>query len=130
MAIRAEARFGLVPHFDVATLDGRRVRYQDIWQRRNLVLVVLPSDQRDSVNRYVQPFTSRLQEFEEGETAVVVTTDPVPGLAPPRVVVADRWGEILHIVTAPGGQVSELPGVDDVLSWVWFTRIQCPECPP
>jgi hypothetical protein len=41
----------LVPHFDVETVDGRRARYADVWQRRNLLLVTLggaPSSQADA----------------------------------------------------------------------------------
>jgi hypothetical protein len=41
MATRSEARLGYVPHFEVTTVDGQHVRYDDIWQRRNLVLVVV-----------------------------------------------------------------------------------------
>jgi len=51
-------------------------------------------------------------------------------MAPPRVVIADRWGEIVHIASPPHGQASQLPNVDEVLSWIRFVRIQCPECPP
>jgi hypothetical protein len=35
MATRTETRLGYVPHFDVTTVDGEGVRYQDLWQRRN-----------------------------------------------------------------------------------------------
>jgi hypothetical protein len=48
MATRTEARLGYVPHFDVTTVDGRRVRYQEIWQRRNLVLLVVNPREREA----------------------------------------------------------------------------------
>jgi hypothetical protein len=69
-------------------------------------------------------------EFEESETTVVVTTDSVPGLSAPRVLNADRWGEILYIEAPAADDLSRLPSVDELLSWVRFARIQCPECPP
>lgn len=46
------------------------------------------------------------------------------------VVVADRWGEILHIASQSAADLSRLPSVDELLSWVQFARMQCPECPP
>ena len=130
MATRSEARLGYVPHFDVTTLDGQRVRYEEIWQRRNLVLLVASPRERKAAARYASQLDSRRREFEDAETTIVMTTDAVPGFAPPRVVIADRWGEILHIGSSPSGEVSQLPNVDEVLSWVQFARIQCPECPP
>jgi hypothetical protein len=130
MAMRSEARLGYVPHFDVMTLDGRHVRYDDIWQRRNLVLVLVSPQNRDDGARYASQLQAHRDEFEREETTVVVTTDPVPKLNAPAALVADRWGEILYLETAPGGQMSRFPDVDELLSWVHFAEIQCPECPP
>lgn len=48
MAIRIEAPLGYIPHFDVTTVDGTRVRYDEIWQHRNLVLVLADAPQRDA----------------------------------------------------------------------------------
>ena len=128
--MRREARLGYVPHFDVTTLDGRHVQYDDIWQRRNLVLVLVTPQERDAGARYASQLEARRAEFEREETTVVVTTDAVPQLAAPAALVADRWGEILYLETASGGQTWHLPDVDELLSWVHFAEIQCPECPP
>ena len=130
MAARTETRFGYVPHFEVTTIDEDRVLYREIWQRRNLVLVLVAPDQRGAAERYAQQLTDRQHEFEDAETSIVVTADSLPGLPPPRVVIADRWGEILHIASAPGGDVSQLLSVEEALTWVRFAQIQCPECPP
>ena len=128
--MRSEARLGYVPHFDVMTLDGRRVQYDDIWQRRNLVLVLVSPQERDDGARYAAQLQARRDEFEREETTVVVTTDPVPKLEAPSALVADRWGEILHLETGSSGQTSCFADVDELLSWVHFAEIQCPECPP
>lgn len=130
MATRTEARLGYVPHFDVTTLDGQRVRYEEIWQRRNLVLVMINRHERQAAALYASQLKTHQSEFEEAETTVIVTADAVPGLSAPRVVIADRWGEILHIEAPVTGDMSQLPNVDEVLSWAQFARIQCPECPP
>jgi hypothetical protein len=69
-------------------------------------------------------------EFEQADTSVVVTSDGVRGFVAPGVVIADRWGEILHAASPPGGDLTQLPTVSELLSWVRFAQIQCPECPP
>jgi hypothetical protein len=130
MATRSEARLGYVPHFEVTTVDGLRVRYDDIWQRRNLVLVLVNPQAREAGARYASQLEARRAEFARVETAVVVTADAVPKLAAPAALVADRWGEILHLETGSSGESSRFPDIDELLSWVHFAEIQCPECPP
>jgi hypothetical protein len=130
MAMRSEARPGYVPHFDVTTLDGRRVQYDDIWQRRNLVLVLISPQEREDGARYASQLQARRDEFEREETTVVVTSDAVPKLPSPAALVADRWGEILYLESASGGESPRFPDVNELLSWVHFAEIQCPECPP
>jgi choline dehydrogenase-like flavoprotein len=130
MAIRSEARLGYMPHFDVTTLDGQHVQYDDIWQRRNLVLVLVSPQERDAGAWYALQLQARRDEFEREETTVVVTTDGVPKLPTPAALVADRWGEILYLETASSGQTFRVPDVNELLSWVHFIEIQCPECPP
>jgi hypothetical protein len=127
-----EARLGFVPHFDVTTVDGHHVRYDDVWQRRNLVLVLISPQEREDGARYASQLQARRDEFEREETTVVVTSDAVPKLPTPAALVADRWGEILYLQTASGDRTSRLPDVDvdELLSWVHFAEIQCPECPP
>ena len=127
MAKQSDARLGFVPHFEVTTIDGRRVRYDDIWQRRNLLFVLLSPQERENSVRYASQLEARRAEFEQEETTIVVTTDAVPKLAAPVVLVADRWGEILYLES---GQAYRPPDVDELLSWVHFAEIQCPECPP
>jgi hypothetical protein len=61
MASRSEARLGYVPHFDVMTIDGRRVRYDDIWQRRNLVLVLLTPQEREAEHAGLSRAVARLE---------------------------------------------------------------------
>jgi hypothetical protein len=130
MASRSEARLGYVPHFDVTTIAGQHVRYDDIWQRRNLVLVLVTAQDREAGARYTSQLDARQADFEREESTVVVTTEAVPKLSAPTALVADRWGEIVFLETASSGQTFRWPDVDELLSWVHFIEIQCPECPP
>lgn len=43
-----------------------------------------------------------------------------------RVAVADEWGEI-YFATDPG-PAHEFPAPEEVVEWVRFIAIQCPEC--
>jgi hypothetical protein len=129
MAPTREARLGYVPHFDLRSVDGRRLHYDEVWQRRNLVLVVFTANECETAAQYASRLQARAEEFRQEEATVVVTVDVVPTLSAPTVVVADRWGEILFH-DSPSDPMWRMPDVDELLSWVHFAQIQCPECPP
>jgi hypothetical protein len=129
MAPIREPRLGYVPHFDVSAVDGRRLHYDEVWHRRNLVLVVFRPNEREAAAQYASRLQARAEEFRLEESTVVVTVDVVPSLSAPIVVVADRWGEILFL-DSPADPTWRAPDVDELLSWVHFAQIQCPECPP
>ncbi|MNC86498.1 hypothetical protein D3C83_21660 [compost metagenome] len=113
-----------VPHFVVSTIEGGTLRYADLWQRRNLVLVKLPAG--GPHGDYVSGLTAVAAEFRAHDTACVMTTDRIPGLPSAGVVVADRWGEIVHVATAP--RAAGLPAARELLEWVEFLEHRCPEC--
>lgn len=119
-----------MPHFDVTTIDGTRVRYAELWQRRRLLLVTAARGDRVGMEPYRLEWLSRQAELEECETVMVVTVDEVAGIPPGTVLIADRWGEVFCRETAPDGDVTRLPSVDEVMSWIRFAAMQCPECPP
>jgi hypothetical protein len=48
----------LIPRFDAATVDGREVPYEQVWQHRNVVLFVVSAD----VNAAASPYLSALKE--------------------------------------------------------------------
>jgi hypothetical protein len=79
------------------------------------VLVTLPSQ-----------LISHMPEFSQHDTACVITRDHVPEIPSPGVVVADRWGEIVHI--AAGADVDGLPLPRELLEWTGYVQHQCPEC--
>jgi hypothetical protein len=113
-----------VPHFDVRTVGGDVFGYGTIWQRRNLVLIVLPGSDAD--DGYIAALAARAAEFRDRETACVITLDAVAGLPAPAILVADRWGEVVHVATA--SDVSGLPTVQELLEWVDYVAQRCPEC--
>lgn len=42
------------------------------------------------------------------------------------VVITDQWGEVYFVATAGAGH--DLPTREEVVAWVRFLAIQCPEC--
>lgn len=114
-----------LPSFEVETLTGARVRYDTLWQRRNLLLVLLDRDDPGSAS-YAAAFDPLASALEEYDATPVVTFDRVPGLPTPGVVVADRWGEIYQVAGAP--DATALPAPDEVLEALRYVAHECPEC--
>jgi hypothetical protein len=115
-----------IPHFTVTTTLGATFSYTSIWQRRNLVLITAGGVDPDVVRRYAVELTHRAAEFDGYETECVVTRDHVHGIPERATVIADRWGEIVHI-----GVRSDrvgLPTPHELLDWVAYLQIRCPEC--
>jgi hypothetical protein len=118
-----------VPHFDVATVDGRRVRYAEgIWQRRNLVLVLLPEVESPDARRYLAALRTAASDLAGLKATLVVTSEAVGNLQPPAALVADEWGEIAH-VEAPGDRrISSLSSPAALVARVDYLSVRCPEC--
>ena len=116
----------LVPHFTVTTFSGESFDYSDIWQRKNLVLVLLPHTESAASTKFVDQLTAQMSELTGDDSACVITRDSISGVPSPGIVVADRWGEIHHVVD--GKTVGDLPGPEDVIEWLRFVQHQCPEC--
>jgi len=119
-------RGDLVPHFSLRTLEGLTVRYSTIWQRRNLVLITLPISDSETSRAYLSRLASENPALGGHETDYVITRDIVAGTPCPGVVVADRWGEIVHVVA--GSDVADLPPPAELFEWVTYLQSQCPEC--
>jgi hypothetical protein len=118
-----------VPHFVVATLDGARVRYADaIWQRRNLLLVLLPDATSPPARRYLEELRAARPDLEGLRTALVLAAEPVGDLRPPAALVADEWGEVVHLEAPEDGRVTSLSAPGELVSWVRYLSSRCPEC--
>lgn len=112
-----------VPHFDVRQIDGKGTSYSDVWQHRNLVLVVTGDDESAPVAETVAGLRARASQIVQLDTVTVVTADDVPGVSRPGIVIADRWGEIAHV--ADRAAWLDATGV---IEWLEFLQHKCPEC--
>jgi len=115
----------LLPHFSVTDLAGQRVDYASIWQRKNLVLVML-SDAGRSSHAYAEQLMAQARGSKQGDIAWLVTGDHIAGLPSPVAIVADRWGELMLVAVRL--QRSQLPAPEELVEWVDFVRHRCPEC--
>jgi hypothetical protein len=118
-------RGDLLPHFTVIDLYGRRIDYSSIWQRKNLVMVML-CDAGPSSRSYAEQLLARGRDSQTGDTAWLVTSDRIAGLPSPGAIVADRWGELVHVAHAPA--VADLPSADELIEWAKYVQHRCPEC--
>src|SRR5688500_19094478 len=50
----------LVPHFTVTTFSGESFDYSDIWQRKNLVFVLLPHADSAATTKFVDQLTDQM----------------------------------------------------------------------
>jgi len=91
---------------DVADWDGR-------------VIVVVPASP-DSAAIGVDARTFALLADPERALAARL------GLAGAAVVVADPYGEIHHVADAAAGH--DLPAAPEVVQWLRYLAVQCPEC--
>ena len=115
----------ILPHFEVTGLDGARVRYADIWQHRNLVLLSVPGDAAAAAG-YAARVRSAVAAEAPHDAVCVTTADMLPALPSPGVVVADRWGDVTFAgVCDP---VLGIPAAEEIVEWLRFTRMRCPEC--
>jgi peroxiredoxin len=115
-----------VPHFEVKTIGGELFSYSTIWQRRNLVLLAIPSVESEAPGALTSHLMARRAEFTAKDAECVVTADRVPGLHSPAVLVADRWGEIVY--AAATSHVDDLTSPEELLDWVDHLGSRCPEC--
>ncbi len=121
-------RGDLVPHFETTTADGRPFRYVDVWQRSNLVLLVLPRGAGSGARGYVADLQARVSKLTPANSVVVAVQGPVAGLPESSILLSDRWGEIAQIIDLPAA-VTAWPEAADVVEWLEFIRMKCPECP-
>jgi len=114
-----------VPHFRVQALDHTHVAYSEIWQQKNLLLVALPDEGTAGDDGYVARLQEQMTGLTAHGTACVISRDEVAGVPRPGIVVADKWGEV-HFVA--GGRVEDLPPPDEIIDWLRYVQMQCPEC--
>ena len=117
----------LLPHFEVRDVSGTLVRYRDVWQRANLLLVCLAGADPQAAEEYRAAIEDQGDAITATETNLVMTWDAVAGLPAPCVVIGDRWGEVQSLAAADSS-LAALPAPAELLEWLHYVRMRCPEC--
>ena len=116
----------LMPMFTASRIgDGQIVRYEDIWQRKNLLLVSLSNDDPTAA-AYARSINDLEPDLAAYDAALIVTSSRIERVPSSGVVVADRWGEVYYVKEAD--RASGLPAPDELIEWIRYVRNECPEC--
>lgn len=115
-----------VPFFEITDTAAAAFRYRDLWQRKNLLLLTVP-DHSPPFATLIARLQARMPELTAHDTAVVITSETVPGVPMPGLLVADQWGEIYHVASIDADDPREADP-DGLLEWLRFVQYQCPEC--
>ena len=130
----------LLPRLTLTSLgDGGTTTLRD--GRGPRVIAILHGSRCEACRAYWRTLASvepRVAEWE-GRLLVILADDSGPRETPaygdpkgdlasyaPALVVADEWGEVYEAMEA--GAEHAWPAPDEVLEWVRFIAIQCPEC--
>jgi hypothetical protein len=116
----------LLPHFAVTTIGGDTFDYSSIWQRRNLLLVMLPTGDIRASGAMVAAVHELKSELDALDTTAVMTRDRPLGLPAESVLIADRWGEIIHL--APIDNAAAATTASELREWLEYVANRCPEC--
>ena len=93
------------------------------------VLITMHPD-CDECAAYVDALAERQSDIDDWDGRVVATyaSDELAaaGIPAPAVLIADQWGELF--VVEPAGDDHGFIEPDEVVSWLRYLAIQCPEC--
>jgi hypothetical protein len=119
----------LLTRFEGATVDGRELRYEQLWQHRNVMLFLVSAELARGASSRLAALEGRLSELKPPDTSLVISDHPIDGVPMNSVVIADRWAEVVYIAQL-ASDPGRWPSIDDLVEWVEFIRMKCPECPP
>jgi hypothetical protein len=137
--------------------DGTSLLLSEFRGKQNLALVFLVASGgavSGSMAQLLQGLSRKSGEVHQHETRVIVVTSPeqlptVEALSPELMAAADPSGAVLADVAAEAGttiyitdkfrevfhvyRIAEgetLPTAEDLLGWIEFVSLHCPECHP
>jgi peroxiredoxin len=140
--------------FTLPEASGQPVQLWQYLQRSNVLLVLHHGRNCAACEAFLQTLAEHLETYRQEETVVLAIgpdepaenqqmaarlghpfpflSDPAgrvvaqQGLVHPSLVIADRWGDIWAAWL--GGAAHQFPSEQDIVQWLSFIEIQCPEC--
>lgn len=89
------------------------------WDGRVILVVPAPPDQ---AIRITDDATKHFTILADPDRTLAARL----GISAPAVVIADQYGEIHH--AAPAGDAHDFPEPSEVVGWLRYLAVQCPEC--
>jgi hypothetical protein len=139
---------GRLPDLALPTVGGASTVPLKPGGRRNPILVAVHGGGCGECGAYLHHLAEAAAELSEWDAhAVVIVPDaaaPAPdlpfpvvldaerrfaartGLKGAAVVIADQWGEVAHVADAGAGHA--LPAAPELVEWVRYLAMRCPEC--
>jgi hypothetical protein len=127
------------------------VMLSDFRGKANVVLMLFPSPVGASEAQLLHYLSEKSAEVRQNETRLAVVTSPehlgtvvnlggdfefwsdtsrqalveLGAIEQPTIYFTDKFREVIHVLRGP-----TLPTANDILGWIEFVAIQCPECHP
>jgi peroxiredoxin len=147
----------VLPDYGMKQPDGTPVMLSDFRGKQNLILIFLVGESAaidGSQAQFLQALSRKSVEVRENETRVIVVTRPqqlqtVAALSQEFTAAADEAGTVFADVAAGSGTTiyitdkfrevvhvyrsatqEALPNISDILDWLRFVVMNCPECHP
>ncbi len=142
----------LVRDYALLRPDGSAFMLSDFRNKLNVVLIVV-AQRTEGAAQLIRQIAEKSAEVRDNETQVMVVLRPEElnrWPVPPELIAAsdptgrcfdelraetdtaiyflDKFREVFHVYRIPIDQ--PLPTADDVLGWIRFVAMQCPECHP
>src|SRR5262245_39978744 len=111
-----------LPEIWGTTSDGSIISTADLRGRKNMVVIFSGRQSNQSGRELVHALSTRHDEIQDEDAEVILIEDST--LRRAGICIADRYGEV-YFSDFCGTAGSS---ADDVLEWLRFIEIQCPEC--
>jgi hypothetical protein len=112
-----------LPEIWGTTFDGRRIHASDLRGRKNIVVIFSGQQSSEPVEELVRALSVRHGEIQDEEAELILVEESrLPRAA---ICIADRYGEVYFSEFCSD---TACTSADNVLEWLRFIEIQCPEC--
>jgi len=139
-----------LPEISGTSPDGSIIRVSDFRGRRNVVVIFSDQESDSPIQKLIQTVANRNDEIRNENAEIVIVAAGPTGSVPFRAIsddryklhrtigavdsvgnalaavcIADRYGEVY---AAEFCSDTRCLSADDILDWLEFIEIQCPEC--
>lgn len=142
----------LLRDYELTKTDGSTLMLSDFRNKLNVVLIIFNGALTPAQTQWLRQLAGKSDEVRENETRVIVAVpagQQIEGLPAELIVASDESGRVLRDLAAGPStavyftdkfrevfhvyriaQGEPLPSVDEILGWIKFVAMQCPECHP